>query len=230
MQQQNNQKSNILFITQSCDRDGSSKNLLTLLNNNNLLYYFNVVNIDNNPEIGFKYGIKKIPAIITMYQTNNGMNPFLRQSKEAFDWVFSVIESRKNAENKDRISTNNSNLKNNFLAGILDYCPSEHGGNASDKYAYYNEDLKKDEEITKAHTKMYSQPPDIKNPDNLFAVPVGKMNDYKKQAGLNTVYGGATGINKILKTLEDARKQQEQDFGRIMFQDFQRNLNKNERL
>jgi hypothetical protein len=131
-------KYNLVFYSNHCE---ASKHLLFSMRTEKMIQYFEMICVDNNPNI--PKSINRIPAIVVKG------NPKIHMAEEAFMWLARIKHAANNArlrmmhgEQAKYLSTINENLAVD-KCNILAYT-AEEMSSTTDPYAFYSEDPRRE--------------------------------------------------------------------------------------
>lgn len=140
--------SGILFYSNRCEY---SANLRKVMLDQDILRFFTQRCVDDieSQEL-IQMGLRVVPTLVVINQTNGGQNKLIFEETKAFEWVQQLLANRrenmiKMADQKRRlIQINNAQSKRQD--GMHDHDPLESGG-VSDGFAYWASDMTKDIDI-----------------------------------------------------------------------------------
>jgi hypothetical protein len=202
--------------------NGFCQNLITLMNKYGLNKMFKYELVDNmSDEQLMKLQLQKVPTLLVISDDGQSKKQYIYPGNEAFKWVDGFLISQKqkalkNAENSRKL-IQNSNAKEKIMHRLYEYCPAEHAG-ISDGYAYYNEDENKDRQSTVAQGKTFSYGFSTEN-ENIGAIPVGKISEYRAKEGISALYGNEDSFKKAINRANEERKKQDDAFKNNMEKD-----------
>lgn len=181
--------------------------LMTTMEHQGLIHLFKLIQVDNWTTVEYvKWGLNAVPTLVIL-SGPNGQNKDIREKKQAFVWVETMVNNRRQSMMAKAQQTRHQaeliQIKNRLKEGLYEYCQHESEG-MSDAYAYWADSMEKDIDIAQAKTFL---PVGKEQQYSIMTIPENenaKKNKLKKQDQM-----------KMTLDLERSRKDQDEMLKKI---------------